>query len=111
MLKISKDGCIDTLLCSGITPIKEVQTHPVEVKAWPNPATTHVDFSFQNPADGRHRQLLITDLAGRPVQSFEIPEGETNLRWNTEELPPGVYFYRYMENGVLLKAGKIVVGK
>ncbi|MAT53002.1 MAG: hypothetical protein CMN32_00875 [Saprospirales bacterium] len=111
VLKISKDGCIDTLLCSGITPVKEVQTHPVEVKAWPNPATTHVDFFFQNPAGGRHRQLLITDLAGRPVQSFEIPEGETNLRWNTEELLPGVYFYQWITNGKTLKTGKILLTK
>ena len=110
LIKVDKDGCIDTLLCSGITPVEEV--HPaVEVRVWPNPASSHVDFYFQNATGGQHRQLLITDLAGRPVQHFALPEGETSLRWNAAEVPPGVYFYRYMENGVLLKAGKIVVGK
>ncbi|MAT53003.1 MAG: hypothetical protein CMN32_00880 [Saprospirales bacterium] len=108
--KVDRHGCMEEpCLVTGVGEVKVKEKALFYV--YPNPATTHVDFFFQNPAGGRHRQLLITDLAGRPVQSFALPEGETSLRWNTEELPPGVYFYRWITNGKPLKTGKILLTK
>ena len=110
VLKISKDGCIDTLLCSGITPVEEVQP-AVELRVWPNPASTYVDFFFQNPSDDGRKRLIIMDMTGRTVRAFDVPEDVSSIRWDTGTNPSGIYYYQLIANDISLQSGKIILDK
>lgn len=63
---------------------------------YPNPFNPMTTISYQL-ATRSHVILKIFDILGREVKSLvnEVQEpGYRSVRWNTEKVPSGVYFYR-----------------
>ncbi|MBL7775275.1 MAG: T9SS type A sorting domain-containing protein, partial [Saprospiraceae bacterium] len=69
-----------------------------DVRVWPNPFVSRIDLQIDRlPAAGARVQLL--DAAGRVV--LEQPAAGTAFFLNTEGLPPGSYWLRWLEQGRL----------
>lgn len=80
--------------------------------AFPNPAHSEANFQYelQNSAAVT---LTVSDLTGRIVETVADENqnaGNQYLRWDTSEVPNGIYFYTLSVNGKLA-TGKITVAK
>ena len=76
----------------------------ISLMNYPNPFTTSTTFTFILEKSV-HVIISVFDSYGRLVAEFvnEFHQnGEQNIRWNTEGLPPGIYFCR-------LKAGNQII--
>lgn len=100
----------------GTTSIEE--TNPVHDQQgifyldqnWPNPVKEHTLFRFglANPCKVT---LILHNLAGQVLATLVdryYLEGEHVLDWNSQELPPGTYFYR-LTAGEYTETRKLVI--
>ncbi len=69
-------------------------------KIYPNPASDLLNISFTTDLDGEV-SLQIIDISGRAYYSetcYPVPNAETIIPINIEELPGGVYFVKIHKN-------------
>jgi hypothetical protein len=113
LLKISKDGCIETL-CNS-TDIQTPGASEASVKVFPNPASGDVVFTLKSDElVGRELTLNISDLNGKQVWSQSLTGHDAGMLtvWNTAQVPAGVYVYRLVsKDGSFTRQGKIVIQK
>ncbi len=88
----------------------ETQKRQKEILVYPNPANNYVVFELApsiSPNGGKNI-IFINDVFGQVVATLSIQNHK--LVWDTREVKPGVYFFRYEMNGVW-GTGKIVISK
>jgi hypothetical protein len=56
-------------------------------------------------------QLTITDLLGKELSSYSVPEDSSELEVNLEGLSPGIYYYSLRSQGKVLKTSKLIITK
>ena len=89
----------------GVNEVKNIS----EVKVFPNPTSTYVNFSFNITKAGKSI-IKIYNQFGNLVH-FETKTanpGINNFLWDNKQLPVGVYYYRLTYNNILAASGKIV---
>ncbi|MBE0565877.1 MAG: hypothetical protein IH621_07980 [Krumholzibacteria bacterium] len=84
----------------------------VSLRAYPNPFNPRVTIEYAIPADGSG-ELLLFDLRGRRVRTFDLMPGRTRLTWDGRddagrELPSGTYLMR-VTAGAVERAGRITL--
>jgi ELWxxDGT repeat protein len=81
----------------------------VKVSVSPNPFAAHITFVIDNVPDAQKLYLQITDLSGKLINSFPVPENKT-IEWNPSGLPSGILFYQLfsIENNKSLAQGQII---
>lgn len=84
-IEYSCDAAIFTVL--GSTLGEEEQTEEMEVRMFPNPATTHVTVQVDNLA-----KLAIYDMTGKEVKCYQI--NTTNNQIELGNLTSGTYLVR-----------------
>lgn len=106
LLKITKDGCIDTL-CTTSSLAQQIHDRDSKVKVYPNPATDYliVDFRdqpFNNPS------FELYDLVGHLILKEAVHEGVQSF--NLEDAVRGMYLWRVTDgNQNELESGKLLV--
>ncbi len=88
-----------------------------EINVYPNPANDYVVFEIPpsiSPNEGKNI-ILINDVFGQVVATLSIKNQNSKIEnnkvvWDTRDVKPGVYFFRYEMNGVW-GTGKIVISK
>jgi hypothetical protein len=79
------------------------------ITVYPNPANDYVCFENKaNKADGEtHVEIFNTD--GTLIESIYFYPAEKLKVWVTNDISPGIYFYRFSSGGVVMKRGKVVL--
>ena len=110
VIKVSKDGCLDTLYCGALVDTEEapLPEAAIQLQAYPNPSSGPVRFRYQLPPGSRRALLRIVDISGRELWQQAVPGPEGELQWPAE-VPPGLYFYQLLAEGRPLRAGKVVL--
>ncbi len=91
---------------------KEILSKFLEVKTYPNPASDHVYINYML-ADNGKVILEIFNSDGRIITGFSpgwLPSGEYNYRWETSNIPPGMYILRILQNNSLV-TDKIIINR
>ncbi len=76
--------------------------------AYPNPFNAAVEISFIMPEDGNVK-MDVYDITGHKVETLldeEIGSGKNTVRWEADDQPSGLYFYR-VNNGEKTITGTI----
>ena len=108
VMKLSPDGCMDTLACWPLSVDESVQDFDYQVDVYPNPAIDVVRFTLpEGKGMNLHKKIIITDLSGRIVREIRFVGGEAV--WDLTGVSQGFYFYRLELDGELVDVGKIVV--
>ncbi|GAB4494225.1 MAG: hypothetical protein OHK0019_20010 [Saprospiraceae bacterium] len=107
VLKVDKDGCVDTM-CTVVSsgeapPVPEL----TEVRVFPNPTSDWVRFQWLAPISGG--VLTIADATGQVLLRSKLQTGQTAFDWSTREIPSGVYFYHWQTSKGAVSSGKIFV--
>jgi len=86
---------------------KDITIHDV----YPNPAVDQAFVDYQIHNDAIKAKVVVHNILGSPVGNYDLPFSDLKVKIQTEELPPGVYFYTlYLDNdGVLTR--KLIVRK
>jgi len=97
LIKVSKDGCVDTLLCTPISSISIQQETEFNIKIYPNPASSliHIESNHFKNWD----RIEVFNSVGQALQTF-TNAGNTSL--DISQLPNGVYFIRFTKDGQLI---------
>lgn len=80
-----------------------------KLTVYPNPTTGVVTFEYSMKENDK-AEIHITDVYGKLVKR-SIFTNATKTILNLNDLPPAVYFYLYLVNGVTENTGKIVLIK
>lgn len=76
-----------------------------EVKIYPNPAydELNVEYDFNEDAT-----LQISEVTGRAMVLKNLDSKKNKESIDIRAVPQGIYFYRILQNGVIVYAGKVV---
>ena len=72
----------------------------------PNPFNSNTQFSFNVTTANK---IEIYNLNGQKIQTLNIGEGQSHIRFNTESLASGIYFAKLMSDNSVLSTRKIVL--
>jgi hypothetical protein len=81
------------LMPNIVQVLRKNKVQPLSVSVSPNPANTEVE-------------LIITDLLGRAVAREKLRTELTNF--NTQDWAKGMYVWSLVEDGLVVKSGKVV---
>lgn len=104
------DGSDVRPVTAGVDAREAAATAGALVELQPNPVAADAAFRLHIPAAAEMR-LTLYDAMGRTVATLHdgpLPEGETLLRWDSRNLPSGMYFYRLNSRG-MERSGRIIV--
>jgi hypothetical protein len=74
----------------------------------PNPFNQNTVIKYFIPLDFHSAQLVVTDLTGRSLKTFEIKNaGDGQQTITANELPSGNYQYRLILNGSIIDSKKM----
>ncbi|MEQ1746671.1 MAG: T9SS type A sorting domain-containing protein [Saprospiraceae bacterium] len=94
LIKVSKDGCVDTLNCFPVSGIEAVWPEK-QVKVYPNPAS---DFIYIELPDGGQSEYQIFDLTGSLIMSGFVSNGKIDV----SSLLPGGYMLQIRSKSTLV---------
>lgn len=97
------------LIPDSTTGLVETPPFPLELRVFPNPATSEVRVSYSNPRQIQlqNPQVEIRDLLGRKVHSERLDGTEQLIPLN--RLQSGVYFVLVMDGGKVMGREKLVL--
>ena len=96
-LPVMVDAEIEILPISDIEPVDDPIPTDFSITAYPNPFNDALNISV---VSDRETRIMVYDIMGRPVKSFEVNAGNNLINWNAVD-----------ENGQSLSAGIYFVGK
>lgn len=89
------------------TSIGSIKPIGVDVRLYPNPATSNeLTFSLSE-ALNQTSQLTVTDAAGRVILTQEVASNEEEIKLNISDLQEGMYYYTLSSNEHTL-SGKFI---
>ncbi|MEO8086673.1 MAG: T9SS type A sorting domain-containing protein [Bacteroidota bacterium] len=106
----------DSTLCSG-TGFRRasITNNHVEVETSaliiPNPASESATLKFEMNVASSSCMLIITDLAGRNLQQYQLPCNKGEYSFSTSYLSSGLYLYKLLSEGSVVKEGKLVINR
>jgi hypothetical protein len=109
ILKVSGDGCIDTL-CT-IVDIEEVIKNKIDnAKVYPNPASDHITFDTNDATE--ERNVWLYNLQGSLMLKQNLSPGSNTIQIDKSVFPEGLYIWRVTDKkGKLINVGEVVVSR
>ncbi|MDX2280108.1 MAG: T9SS type A sorting domain-containing protein, partial [Saprospiraceae bacterium] len=93
LIKVNRDGCIDTLACSVSAIIDQKNSREVVINVYPNPTN---GLLFFDETEVRWDKIEIIDSQGRVMKVFNsFSKHELDLK----EMPVGIYTIRFVRQG------------
>ncbi len=86
----------------------EEQDSPLSIAASPNPATHYVEFTYALSEIDKDGIIIITDINGKQIQSFDIKYSKGVQAWDTRKIPAGSYIYT-LKTQYFKKSGKLII--
>jgi len=87
---------------------KEERDSPLMIEASPNPATHYVEFSYELSEIDTDGVIMITDINGKTIQTFETKYERGKQAWDIRNIPSGSYDYT-LKTKYFEKSGKLII--
>lgn len=81
------------------------------LKIIPNPSSESTSIFYKLPTNALTGKILITDIAGKTIQYYDVIASLNQIYFNTSNLNGGIYFVNLICNNNLVKSEKLVVLK
>lgn len=90
------------------TGISELQKENMKFTIYPNPNDGNMifDYSLEKNANG---ELVVSDITGHVISRYQLENGTTTMSINESELGGGIYFYKVVVNGKVVRSDKLVI--
>jgi hypothetical protein len=108
LVKVTTDGCMDTILCEPITGIVErAKKEGVEMKVYPNPASQEISIELQN--SNTDYFITIYNARGEKVASLPANSSSAKTVISVAHFSPGIYFLELRNKEGIVGREKVVV--
>ena len=87
----------DTILPAPPLAIKDIQQSNFNISIYPNPTKNHINISFKTILNN-DLNVNITDVIGRKLSSFKIPQKTSSISIDVSKYPSGIYLMAF-QNG------------
>jgi Secretion system C-terminal sorting domain len=78
---------------------------------YPNPVQDQAFIDYKIHTEAVKAKIILHNVLGKPMGDYELPNTETKVKIQADELVPGIYFYTvYLNNNGILTR-KLVVRK
>jgi hypothetical protein len=104
LLKITPDGCVDTLFCAPSPTAEPPFSKRASVQVFPNPAQQHLQIELDTGIE----RLEITNISGHIVEHSRHGGG-TQISISVAHLPNGLYAFRVLDTQGVWHFGKFIV--
>lgn len=104
LVKVTPDGCLDTLWCQPLAAQPEPPRQQLQV--YPNPATDWLQVSC---AASGIAEFMLSNSIGQPVIHRRLPASEGIESVSVQHLPPGIYYWRVNTPRGPVGSGKLIV--
>lgn len=108
VVKVTADGCLDTLFCQGQSAVGEVPVGQGSLR--PNPSSGEVEWVFPAPA-APGTVLCVYDLWGRRVLELDVSVGSASHRLWLSALPNGCYILHTTVQGRITGRQRLVLAR
>jgi len=106
IMSIDKDGCFSDDTCEAKQYVSITYYAPaIRAQVFPNPFTNTLQIKIEN-AQLNGAELIITDLLGRTVAREKLQKELTTFY--TQNWAEGIYVWSLVEDGLVVKSGKVV---
>ncbi len=104
LMKISSDGCIDTLNCWPVADYEPfAQAEAIDV--YPNPIGDELIVELKGYSP-KKTNIFLYDITGRFLRKQHLPDSRNFL--NTSDFPKGMIFYVIKKKQRIIKRGKLI---
>jgi hypothetical protein len=90
----------------GLSNVSSLVSTEEEFTVFPNPFSNAVSINVQADKVGENMFFVLYTVLGEEVSRTTLINATTTL--DTATIPSGVYFYRVIENNVILQSGKLI---
>ena len=107
------DGSSHQFILTDLSDNKAANGLISNINAFPNPFSTSTIISFSLTNDA-NVELTVYDIYGQTVGTLEnnyLQAGEYIRKFNAEELPSGVYLYKFAVDGIVVKTDRLILNK
>lgn len=105
LIRVTKDGCIDTLC--GTTSTQIPKADPVSISVSPNPFVDMVTYDLSE-LDLTDLTMVIRDINGQVVRQRRIETGSDNVSLDLSDLAASTYVYQVLHKARTIATGKLV---
>ena len=95
--------------CDQTTSIKSIDQDAVKLKAFPNPATTHLTINYAIDVAFNTALVDFYDLLGQKLMSTQLDGSKGEVKLDVASLDAGIYFYAIKVDGLTVKTERVVV--
>ena len=81
----------------------------IYLDAHPNPAKSQTIFHYRLPEDTENGSIIVTDLNGRRIISWDIEGKAGSISWDIRSLKEGVYLYYLKTDKQALSTRRLVI--
>ena len=106
-VRVSHTFSIRRFGTTSIAPADQVSFLPPS----PNPATSFTELHFELAPQFKKADLRLYSLLGRELKRVPVEPGATDIRFDLQDLRPGVYFLYLHADGKPLRSHKLVVSR
>ena len=92
-----------------IVGINDVANNSIEMKYYPNPASSNVTIDIKNAAEGVNYEAFFYDLNGQLLKSESLRNTSNNV--SVSDFNNGIYIVRIMNNNEVVGTTKLVISK
>ena len=78
----------------------------IRVFIYPNPVVDRAHIEFAEPLE--EASIQIFDISGKLLTEQAIQQARTEINLESLNASPQLYIYRVMNNGVVVKRGKLI---
>jgi PKD repeat protein len=98
-------------ICNRDTVVKKVVvSQPYGFSVYPNPNNGNMQLEYQLQ-EGQKGAFSLYDLTAKLLTEVKLEDGQRNLSITEDKMVSGIYFYRFMVEGELVKSGKVIILK
>jgi len=76
---------------------------------YPNPAVNITSVNYTLPQNTLNAKVVLNNLLGSKIMEVPVSDQTGTLKFNTEEMKSGIYFYNFYVNDVLVSTKKLIV--
>lgn len=111
LITYSVPGSIPCYECNPGTPTapETIAAQNYDLKSFPNPADEQITISYEIPEGSKKADLLIYNMNGVLIKSYEVDGVFNNLVVQTSEFVSGTYLYQLKADDFVSPAEKFVV--
>ncbi len=86
---------LKTVNIYNCTGIDEQNSNGFKIDVYPNPAASVVHFKIETNGEPKNGNIIIFNAFGKKIIEFSVKKN--SAVWHTENLPRGIYFYKYIQ--------------